>query len=183
MGISAEHVKHIFESFYQIDVHYAGSGIGLALVKAFAEMHKGTVSVDTAKGKGTIFTIEMPMKQAGTLAEGVEKNAIMANLKEGAVLSADQETVQTVSEVADDKDKETILVIDDNQDVRDYVKMLLASQYTVIEASNGQEGLQQAMKLRRDDAGDGRYGVLPAVEVGNADLAYSGDDADRLHDG
>ena len=150
VGISAEHVKHIFESFYQIDVHYAGSGIGLALVKAFAEMHKGTVSVDTAKGKGTIFTIEMPMKQAGTLAEGVEKNAIMANLKEGAVLSADQETVQTVSEVADDKDKETILVIDDNQDVRDYVKMLLASQYTVIEASNGQEGLQQAMKYVPD---------------------------------
>ena len=73
VGISAEHVKHIFESFYQIDVHYAGSGIGLALVKAFAEMHKGTVSVDSAKGKGTIFTIEMPMKQAGTLAEGLEK--------------------------------------------------------------------------------------------------------------
>ena len=66
------------------------------------------------------------------------------------MLSADQETVQTVSEVADDKDKETILVIDDNQDVRDYVKMLLASQYTVIEASNGQEGLQQAMKYVPD---------------------------------
>ena len=150
VGISPEHVKHIFESFYQIDVHYAGSGIGLALVKAFAEMHKGTVSVDTAKGKGTIFTVEIPMKQAGTLAEGLEKNAIMANLKEGAVLSADQETVQVSGEVADDKDKETILVIDDNQDVRDYVKMLLASQYTVIEASNGQEGLQQAMKYVPD---------------------------------
>ena len=150
VGISPEHVKHIFESFYQIDVHYAGSGIGLALVKAFAEMHKGTVSVDTAKGKGTIFTVEIPMKQAGTLAEGLEKNAIMANLKEGAVLSADQETVQVSGEVADDKDKETILVIDDNQDVRDYVKMLLASQYAVIEASNGQEGLQQAMKYVPD---------------------------------
>lgn len=150
VGISPEHVKHIFESFYQIDVHYAGSGIGLALVKAFAEMHKGTVSVDTAKGKGTIFTVEIPMKQAGTLAEGLEKNAIMANLKEGAVLSADQETVQVSGEVEDDKDKETILVIDDNQDVRDYVKMLLASQYAVIEASNGQEGLQQAMKYVPD---------------------------------
>ena len=150
VGISPEHVKHIFESFYQIDVHYAGSGIGLALVKAFAEMHKGTVSVDTAKGKGTIFTVEIPMKQAGTLAEGLEKNAIMANLKEGAVLSADQETVQVSGEVEDDKDKETILVIDDNQDVRDYVKMLLASQYAVIEASNGQEGLQQAIKYVPD---------------------------------
>lgn len=150
VGISAEHVKHIFESFYQIDVHYAGSGIGLALVKAFTEMHGGTVKVDSAKGKGTIFTVEMPMKQAGTLAEGLEKNAIMANLKEGAVLSADQETVQASSEVSEDDKRETVLVIDDNQDVRDYVKLLLSGEYRVLEASNGQEGLQQAMKYVPD---------------------------------
>lgn len=150
VGISAEHVKHIFESFYQIDVHYAGSGIGLALVKAFVEMHGGTVTVDSAKGKGTIFTVEMPMKQAGTLAEGLEKNAIMENLKEGALLSAGQETVQASSEVAEDDARETILVIDDNQDVRDYVKLLLSAQYRVLEASNGQEGLQLAMKYVPD---------------------------------
>lgn len=47
IGMPAEHVKHIFESFYQIDVHHAGSGIGLALVKAFVEMHGGTISVDS----------------------------------------------------------------------------------------------------------------------------------------
>ena len=146
VGISTEHVKHIFESFYQIDVHYAGSGIGLALVKAFTEMHGGRVSVDSAEGKGSVFTLEMPMKQAGTLAEGVEKNALLENLKEGAVASADQETAQAETDMADDGDKEIILVIDDNQDVRDYVKMLLTPQYRVIEASNGQEGLRQAMK-------------------------------------
>ena len=147
VGISPEHVKHIFESFYQIDVHYAGSGIGLALVKAFTEMHGGRVSVDSTEGKGSVFTLEMPMKQAGTLTEGVEKNALLENLKEGAVASADQETVQkTEADMADGGDKEIILVIDDNQDVRDYVKMLLTPQYRVIEASNGQEGLRQAMK-------------------------------------
>ena len=146
VGISPEHVKHIFESFYQIDVHYAGSGIGLALVKAFTEMHGGRVSVDSAEGKGSVFTLEMPMKQAGTLAEGVEKNALLENLKEGAVASADQETAQAETDMADGGDKEIILVIDDNQDVRDYVKMLLTPQYRVIEASNGQEGLRQAMK-------------------------------------
>ena len=148
VGISPEHVKHIFESFYQIDVHYAGSGIGLALVKAFTEMHSGRVSVDSAEGKGSVFTLEIPIKQAGTLAEGMEKNALLENLKEGAVASADQETAQTEAEadMADGGDKEIILVIDDNQDVRDYVKMLLTPQYRVIEASNGQEGLRQAMK-------------------------------------
>lgn len=150
VGMAPEHVQHIFDSFYQIDVHYAGSGIGLALVKAFVEMHGGTVTVDTVQGKGTAFTVEIPMKQEGTLAEKVEKNAIMANLKEGAVVSAAQETVRGASDVSEGQDKETVLVIDDNQDVRDYVKMLLDEEYTVIEASNGQEGLQQAMKYVPD---------------------------------
>ena len=102
------------------------------------------------------------------------------------MLSADQETVQTVSEVADDKDKETILVIDDNQDVRDYVKMLLASQYTVIEASNGQEGLQQAMKYVPDAIiCDVMMPVMDGMECCRRlkSEMQTSDDADRLHDG
>lgn len=150
MGMPAEHVQHIFESFYQIDVHHAGSGIGLALVKAFVEMHKGTIRVKSAEGKGTLFTVEVPMKQAGTLEKGLEKNAIMDNLKEGAVLAADQEGGKIVAEKVPDESRETVLVIDDNQDVRDYVKMLLEDQYAVIEATNGQEGLKQAMKYVPD---------------------------------
>ena len=139
IGMPAEHVKHIFESFYQIDVHHAGSGIGLALVKAFVEMHGGTISVDSRKGKGTVFTIEMPAEQQGVLAEHVEKNVILKNLKEGAVVSADQETIQSVPEVVERDDRETVLVIDDNQDVRDYVKVLLRDNYTVIEAPMGRK--------------------------------------------
>lgn len=150
IGMSAEHVQHIFESFYQIDVHHAGSGIGLALVKAFVEMHGGTISVDSHKGKGAVFTIEMPMQQQGVPEEHVEKNIILKNLKEGALVSADQETIQTAPEPVERDDKETVLVIDDNVDVRDYVKALLYGKYTVIEASNGQEGIQQAMKYVPD---------------------------------
>lgn len=150
IGMSAEHVQHIFESFYQIDVHHAGSGIGLALVKAFVEMHGGTISVDSHKGKGAVFTIEMPMQQQGVPEEHVEKNIILKNLKEGALVSADQETIQTAPELVERDDKETVLVIDDNVDVRDYVKALLYGKYTVIEASNGQEGIQQAMKYVPD---------------------------------
>ena len=150
IGMPAEHVKHIFESFYQIDVHHAGSGIGLALVKAFVEMHGGTIAVDSGEGRGTVFTLEMPVQQNGVPEENVEKNIVLTNLKEGAVLSADQETIQTAPEVVERDDKETVLIIDDNQDVRDYVKSLLHDKYTVIEASNGQEGLQQAMKYVPD---------------------------------
>jgi YesN/AraC family two-component response regulator len=92
----------------------------------------------------------MPMEQQGVLNDNVERNIVLENLQEGAVLSADQETLQTVSEPVECSDKETVLVIDDNQDVRDYVKILLQETYTVIEASNGQEGLLLAMKYVPD---------------------------------
>ena len=150
IGMSAEHVQHIFERFYQIDVHHAGSGIGLALVKAFVEMHHGEVHVESKKGEGTSFIVDIPMRQSGNLTEGTEKNAALANLKEGAILDADLETIRQKSDPITPEDKETVLVIDDNQDVRDYVKMLLQDQYTVIEAVNGLEGLKQAMKYVPD---------------------------------
>ena len=146
VGMPAEHVQHIFDSFYQIDVHHAGSGIGLALVKAFVEMHHGTIHVSTTEGQGTCFTIEMPACQTGTIDPDTTRNAMLANLKEGAVLAADQETLQTPDSLTPPKDKETILVIDDNQDIRDYVRSILQDEYNVLEAANGQEGIQQAMK-------------------------------------
>ena len=150
VGMPAEHVRHIFDSFYQIDVHHAGSGIGLALVKAFVEMHHGTISVYTTEGQGTCFTIEIPACQSGTLDPDTTRSAVLTNLKEGAVLAADQETLQAVAPESTPDDKETILVIDDNLDIRDYVRSVLQDEYNVIEAANGQEGLQQAMKYVPD---------------------------------
>ncbi len=147
VGMLPEHVKHVFDDFYQADVHYSGSGIGLALVKAFTEMHGGNVTVDSAEGKGSIFTLHIPMKQAGEPESVQTKTPSIQNLKEGAVLQADQETLTVADgDGVETPDRETVLVIDDNQDVREYVRMLLSDKYTVIEASNGQEGLQQAMK-------------------------------------
>ena len=147
VGMPAEHVKHIFESFYQIDVHHAGSGIGLALVKAFVEMHHGNIIVESAEGSGTVFTISIPVKQDGTVTGSVDRKALLTNLKEGAVVMADQESLKAESNNAGKKDvsKGIVLVIDDNQDVRDYVKSLLEGEYSVMEAGNGEEGLKLAI--------------------------------------
>lgn len=150
VGMPAEHVQHIFDSFYQIDVHHAGSGIGLALVKAFVEMHHGTIHVDTTEGQGTCFTIEMPACQKGALDPDTTRSAALVNLKEGAVLAADQETLQTTDSATSPEDKETVLVIDDNQDIRDYVRSVLQDEYNIIEAANGQEGIRMAMKYVPD---------------------------------
>lgn len=150
VGMSSEHVKHIFENFYQVDVHHAGSGIGLALVKAFAEMHKGTVQVESRQSVGTTFTIQLPMCQEGEVEVDLQRNLAMDTLKEGALMEADQESLKTYLPELERTEKEVVLIIDDNQDVRDYVKMLLDEEYLVIEAANGKEGLKMALKYVPD---------------------------------
>lgn len=153
IGISEEHIHHVFEHFYQIDVQHTGSGLGLALVEAFVNLHRGTVQVESGKGKGTCFRVILPMKQEGEVKGLTEKNEALEILQEGAVLDAGQETLHQWTEntgVEESADKEMVLVIDDNQDVRDYVKMLLQDKYVVVEAVNGLEGVKQAMKYVPD---------------------------------
>lgn len=147
LGMPAEHVRHIFESFYQIDVHHAGSGIGLALVKAFVEMHHGKIDVESKEGNGTMFTINIPTKQDGKIYHDIDRKAVLNNLKEGAVVMAGQESLSAESCISKEKGghETVVLIIDDNQDVRDYVKSLLNEHYTVLEAANGSEGLKQAI--------------------------------------
>lgn len=142
-GISAQHIRHIFDRFYQIDVNHAGSGIGLALVKAFVELHGGAIVVDSMEGKGTVFIVDLPM----FLLE--ENTVIKSEVQEARITSeiVVEELSDSESEdVAPDENKECVLIIDDNADVRDYVKSLLKDNYAVIEAADGRSGLKKAMK-------------------------------------
>ena len=88
IGMSEEHIHHVFEHFYQIDVQHTGSGLGLALVEAFVNLHRGTVQVESGKGKGTCFRVILPMKQEGEVKGLTEKNEALEILQEGAVLDA-----------------------------------------------------------------------------------------------
>lgn len=142
-GISVQHIRHIFDRFYQIDVNHAGSGIGLALVKAFVELHGGVIAVDSMEGKGTVFIVDLPM----FLLE--ENTVIKSEVQEARITSeiVVEELSDSESEdVAPDENKECVLIIDDNADVRDYVKSLLRDNYAVIEAADGRSGLKKAMK-------------------------------------
>ena len=146
MGMSASHVKHIFENFYQVDVHHSGSGIGLALVKAFVEMHHGTISVESREGKGTLFTLLIPLRQAGTLDEAVQQNVALEVMRDGALVEASS-AQRSPNAIPDEEagGKPAILVIDDNSEVRTYIRYLLQEEYRVLEASDGQEGLNLAI--------------------------------------
>lgn len=142
--ISPEHIRSIFDRFYKIDMHHAGSGIGLALVKAFVELHGGTVTVDSTEKEGTVFTVNLPVETEEHVL--VADHEILLSSTTLPDLSLDD-----ISEQPDyDSTKPAILVIDDNADIRTYIRGLLYPEYSVLEAANGMEGIRKAMKYVPD---------------------------------
>lgn len=144
-GISVQHIRHIFDRFYQIDVNHAGSGIGLALAKAFVELHGGEITADSVEGKGTVFTVDIPM----AVVEEPSADLVQEPRITQQTVVEELEDMETEEQIPDEN-KECILIIDDNADVRDYVKSLLKEEYTVIEAPDGRAGLKKAMKYVPD---------------------------------
>ena len=137
--ISTEYIEHIFERFYQIDTrHSEGSGIGLALVKTFVDMMGGMIEVTSNEKDGTVFTVTLPVTPVvGDTSEPV-------NLISGDVVISELGEVNN-AEMPKPESQNTILIIDDNPDVRTLVGSLFCDEYTVLEASNGTQGIQSAM--------------------------------------
>lgn len=146
--ISAEHIRSIFERFYKIDMHHAGSGIGLALVKAFVELHGGTISVESDEKQGTVFTVDLPIRTCETF---VLEDSPASPVSEASSLN-DALPIEEEEELGKsyDSSKPSVLIIDDNADIRSYVHGLLHTDYTVIEAADGSEGIRKAMKYVPD---------------------------------
>ncbi len=152
--ISAEHIRSIFDRFYKIDMHHAGSGIGLALVKAFVELHGGTISVESDEKQGTVFTVDLPVRTCDThtVEDLLTSSASFASsVSESSslndALSIGEEEKPGKSY---DPSKTSVLIIDDNADIRSYVHGLLHTDYTVIEAADGSEGIRKAMRYVPD---------------------------------
>lgn len=144
-GISAEDLGNIFERFYQVDrVHPNGSGIGLSLAKAFAELHGGDIKVESEAGRGTVFTVELPVTH---VAAEVSETA-PCGITEGDVM-AELDDVEVPVESSDDS-RPLLLVIDDNADILKLVTTILGDEYRTITASNGKEGLRMAAKYIPD---------------------------------
>lgn len=167
-GIDPDKIGHIFERFYQTDVSHDGSGIGLATVKAYVELHGGTISAKSIPGKGSSFQVTVPCEHHDSSSETflrLEKKAMesAAETEQEAPKEAGvQERIigvpssfmprksETEVHTAEEQQKPTILVIDDNADIRSYIRILLGQDYQVEEATNGQEGLNKALQLMPD---------------------------------
>ena len=141
--ISPKDVEAIFERFYQVDGSRAGTGIGLALVHAFVELQGGHISACSDE-RGTTFTVTLPKR-------AVEREAEDAGpLPAAALLPPADSDEDWAKEVPAGSDAPIILVIDDNGDIRSYVSALLAKEYRVLTAADGDSGLRLALRYVPD---------------------------------
>jgi signal transduction histidine kinase/CheY-like chemotaxis protein/AraC-like DNA-binding protein len=139
-GIKKEHQDKIFNRFYQVDDsttrEFEGSGIGLALTKELIELHGGTIEVTSEYGKGTTFIIRLPLGQSRETQKTTQPEVIHLNH------SQPEPDIYFNEEVT----AESILIIEDNSDLRLYLKNELKSSYTILEGSNGEEGFTLAIE-------------------------------------
>lgn len=152
-GIEAERLDKIFDSFSQTGISGAGSGIGLAIVKAFTKLHYGTVDVYSLPGKGSTFTIRIPLHQAEISEDSTDDIKADSKLAKQAIASSrmqtapvNTETNNTTSHPEDENtvEKPSILIIDDNLQLRSYIADLLSDEFSITLAADGLEGLTKA---------------------------------------
>jgi signal transduction histidine kinase/ligand-binding sensor domain-containing protein/CheY-like chemotaxis protein len=151
IGIPKEKLDLIFERFYQVEnagnTNFAGSGIGLALTKKLVEIHHGELDVQSEMNKGTTFIFKFPRGM----------NYLQEN--ERVMYTSDTEYVHYISNhpkidnnynqvenTSRNGKKPLVMIVEDNPDVRDYIRENLSEKYTFIEASNGLEALDLAFK-------------------------------------
>ncbi len=129
-GIPKSKQANLFARFMQVNFSAAGSGVGLSLVKEFAEAHHGRALYAEAPGGGSTFSVELPTDYS---------NCADVNIVEQQSLFAAPE-----ADADADSDLDTVLVIDDNEDIRNFLRDKLSSQYRVLLASDGKEGFETA---------------------------------------
>ncbi len=151
IGIPEEHLPRIFDRFYQVDGGatriYEGTGIGLALVREFVELHHGRVSVESS-GSETIFKIEIPLgddqfasdkiiEDPGNIIEEFTENKLFNDAEHPEM---NEEVIRKLPA----RESSIILVVEDNFDLRNFICEQLENNYSVIEAVDGEKGLKLA---------------------------------------
>lgn len=145
-GIAPEDLTHIFERFYQSKSHIGGSGIGLALTKRFVEAHKGTVEVVSKLEEGSTFKVCFPLGN-----KHFDKSNLVEISNQEKLTLIENDLDKTDNTVYNSELKNnTILVVEDAANLRDYLSTNLSNNYRVITAENGKEGLEMVKNNKID---------------------------------
>lgn len=159
-GIPAEEIPKIFERFHQVpkskrsDVASAGSGIGLAVVKAFVELHEGSIDVDSTVGQGSVFTVTIPVHHIPAQADSKSEAAAVTSdpVTELEILPKELPEKTAADDADDDASgsRPLLLLIEDNIDMQQLISIALADTYDIITASDGATGVRLARKYIPD---------------------------------
>lgn len=154
--ISKDDLTHIFERFYQPKGSIGGTGIGLALVKANVDLHHGSISATSTQEEGTTFSITLPDTQEGydpdADNDGNKDNSTKAEqgYVDDSYAPVNVEAAEKAERITNAEDfdaaRPLVLIIDDNNGMRAYLRSILQDHYNVSEAVNGQQGLERARR-------------------------------------
>ena len=158
IGIAPEHIDHIFERYYQANIknEQPGTGIGLSLTKELVELHHGTITIQSTPGGGSTFLILLPMGKEHLANEEIgqdqpaemsEKVLVQEELEPTAeeVIQPGEET-SNKSGTKSGKDAPYLLIVEDTEDVRSYIKGFLEKHFQILEAEDGQQGYEKAVE-------------------------------------
>jgi signal transduction histidine kinase/DNA-binding response OmpR family regulator len=161
-GIASEHLPHIFDRFYQADSgsnkKFEGTGIGLSLTQELVTMHRGYVYAESELGKGTIFNVYLPIESgAYSFAEIIQDKEHAEFLSKYEFEKLEKQNIQNrhdcvpeIKSVLPGEPKVQILIVEDNTDMRSYIRDCFDLRYAVTEAENGKSGFDQATKIIPD---------------------------------
>ncbi|MFH0757195.1 MAG: response regulator, partial [Bacteroidota bacterium] len=155
-GIPEEQQEKIFDRFYQVQNSdsrtYEGSGIGLALVKELVELYGGEILVESIPGSGSTFTVKLPVSsehfREAEIFTPPEKQTEpgMPDDPGGTGYKAGETMVQQDLINKEKKDRPVILIVEDNPDLRDYIMQNLLGDYRILQAENGNAGLEKTIE-------------------------------------
>ena len=152
VGIPKKQLPHIFDRFYQVDGSqtraHSGTGIGLALTKELVKLHGGDLSVESEKGKGSTFTVRLPIFSDRYSVSGDQSSAASGQYS----VTSEQETgtPSAPKPAAPSKHGEIVLIVEDNADVRAYIAEHLQDRYTILQAEDGEQGFVRAQEAIPD---------------------------------
>ena len=148
-GIDQDTLHHIFDLFYQSPDAVSGTGIGLYFAKTIVDLHKGNIRVaNNPDGVGSVFTVTLPLGNAHLTDEQI---AGSSGKKEAKIkLDVPQVVAPDNQETEKGKKKHSILIVDDNSEIRHWLAMELSSSYRILEAENGKLAYNMALSEHPD---------------------------------
>jgi signal transduction histidine kinase/DNA-binding response OmpR family regulator len=153
VGINQESLPNIFDRFYQVDSsqtrEFEGTGIGLAIVKELVDLHEGKIKVESTIGKGTSFIIYLKLGSEHLINKSFveivdEKDTGKSEEHSRESINIDDKSQNEENEDIGIKDKDIVLIVEDNTEMRLYIQEQLSENFSVVLAKNGEEGIKKA---------------------------------------